>query len=192
MLRRLYDRTMALAAHPHALWWLFGIAFIESSFFPIPPHALLLPMILAAPTRAWTIAAACTTGSVLGGYLGYAIGYFLFDAIGQQVIHFYHAEEKFAAFSEQYNQWGAWIVAFFGFTPFPYKVITIASGMTQLNLLTFGLASLASRGAVFFMIAALLKYYGPPIREFIEKRLGLVSLAGFGLVIGGFLALKYI
>lgn len=192
MLRRLYDRTLALAGHPHALGWLAVVAFIESSFFPVPPHFLLIAMVLATPDRAWRIAAVCTIASVLGGYLGYLIGYSLFDVFGQPVIDFYGAAEQFAAFRESYNEWGAWIVAFFGFTPFPYKVITIASGVTAMDLLPFGLASLLSRGAIFFLMAALLKYYGPPMRIFIEQRLGLLSTIGFLLLLGGFVGLKYL
>lgn len=192
MLRRLYDRTLALAAHPHALGWLAVVAFVESSFFPVPPHFLLIAMVLATPERAWRIAAVCTVASVLGGYLGYAIGYSIFDLVGEPLIRFYGAEEQFANFRESYNEWGAWIVAFFGFTPFPYKVITIASGVTGLNLLSFGLASIASRGAIFFLMAALLKYFGPPMRTFIEQRLGLLSTIGFLLLVGGFVGLKYL
>lgn len=192
MLRRLYDRTLALAGHPHALGWLALVAFIESSFFPVPPHFLLIAMVLAAPDRAWRIAAVCTGASVLGGYLGYLIGYSLFDVLGQPLINFYGAEAKFAAFRESYNEWGAWIVAFFGFTPFPYKVVTIASGVTAMDLLPFGAASLLSRGAIFFLMAALLKYFGPPMRVFIEKRLGLLSTIGFLLLLGGFVGLKYL
>lgn len=192
MLRRLYDRTLALAGHPHALGWLALVAFVESSFFPVPPHFLLIAMVLARPDRAWRIAAVCTLASVLGGYLGYLIGYSLFDVFGQAVIDFYGAEEQFAAFQRSYNQWGAWIVAFFGFTPFPYKVITIASGVTALDPLSFGAASLLSRGGIFFLMAALLKYFGPPMRVFIEKRLGLLSTIGFLLLLGGFVGLKYL
>lgn len=192
MLRRLYDQTLALAAHPHAMWWLAAVAFIESSVFPIPPHVLVVAMVLAAPTRAWRIAAACTLASVAGGLFGYGIGYFLFDAFGQPIIHFYGAEDQFARFRELYNEWGGWIVAFFGFTPFPYKIITIASGVTKLNLATFMTASLISRGAIFFLVAALLKYFGPPVRAFIEQRLGLVSTVFFTLLLGGFAALKYL
>lgn len=192
MLRRLYDRTLALAAHPHALFWLGAVAFVESSLFPIPPHALLIPMVIAAPHNAWRIAGVCTLASVAGGFLGYGLGYFLFDTLGEPIIRMYHAEEQFRKFQESYNEMGAWIVAFFGFTPFPYKIITIASGVTQLNLLTFGMASLLSRGGIFFLMSALLKYFGPPVRAFIEKRLGLMTILFFGLLIGGFVALKYL
>jgi len=192
MLRRLYDKTLALAAHPHALGWLAAIAFIESSLFPVPPHFLLIPMVLAAPGRAWLIAGVCTAASVAGGFAGYAIGYFLFDLIGEPMLRLYGFEAEFARFKESYNEWGGWIVAFFGATPFPYKVITIASGVTSLNLMTFFIASLLSRGGIFFLMAALLKYFGPPMRQFIERRLGLLTVLLFALLIGGFVALKYL
>ena len=192
MFQKLYDRTLALAAHRHALPSLAAIAFIESSVFPIPPHLLLIPMVLATPTRAWRIAAVCTIASVLGGLLGYAIGYYLFDLIGQPIVSFYGLEDQFARFRDSYNEWGAWIVALFGATPFPYKVITIASGVTRLNLATFMVASVASRGFAFFLIAALLKYFGPPMQAFIEKRLGLVMTLVFVALIGGFVAIKYL
>lgn len=192
MLRRFYDKTLALAAHPHALFWLAVVAFAESSLFPIPPHLLLIPMVIAAPSQAWRIALVCTLASVAGGFAGYGLGYFLFDSLGEPIVRFYNAEEQFKQFQASYNEMGGWIVAFFGATPFPYKVITIASGVTQLDLLTFGVASLLSRGGVFFLMAALLKYFGPPVRVFIEKRLGLMTTLFFVLLIGGFVALKYL
>ncbi|RMF07417.1 MAG: DedA family protein [Alphaproteobacteria bacterium] len=192
MFQKLFDRTLALAGHRHALPSLAVVAFIESSIFPVPPHLMLAPMVLARPERAWRIAAVCTLASVLGGLFGYAIGYFLFDVAGEPIIAAYGFEEQFARFRAGYNEWGAWIVALFGATPFPYKVITIASGVTQLNLVTFTLASLASRGFTFFLIAALLKYFGPPMQAFIEKRLGLMITIVFLAVIGGVVALKYL
>ncbi len=192
MLNKLYTKTLELAEHRHALFSLAVISFIESSFFPIPPDILLIPMVLAAPTRAWKIALVCTVSSVLGGLFGYYIGYALFDMVGQPLVNFYGYEEKFLAFQGKYNEWGAWIVALFGLTPFPYKVITIASGVTQLSLPTFIVASVLSRGVRFFLIAALLWKYGAPIREFIEKRLGLLTLIFFICLFGGFVALKYL
>ncbi len=192
MLRRLYDWTMSFAANPHAMWALFFIAFIESSFFPIPPDILLLPMVLAARTHAWRIAAVCTVGSVLGGFAGFAIGYFLYESVGQPVLAFYGYGEKFAAFQGMYNEWGAWIVAAGGLTPLPYKVITIASGVTGLDLATFGIASVLSRGVRYFLIAALLWYFGEPIRTFIEKYLGWLVAIGFVVLLGGFVAIKYL
>ena len=149
-------------------------------------------MVLAAPTRAWKIAFVCTVSSVLGGLFGYYIGYALFDVVGQPLVEFYGYEDKFASFTAKYNEWGAWIVAFFGLTPFPYKVITIASGVTQLSLPTFILASLVSRAVRFYLVAALLWKFGAPIKTFIEKRLGLLTTLFFILLFGGFLALKYL
>ena len=192
MLRRLYDWTMGLAAHRHAQPAIAGVAFIESSFFPIPPDILLMPMVLANRERAFRIAGICTIASVLGGMLGYAIGYFLWETIGQPLIGFYGYAEKFTAFQGGYNEYGAWIVAFFGLTPFPYKVITIASGVTQLNILTFMVASVLSRGARFYIVAALLWRFGEPIRAFIERYLGLLTILFFVLLFGGFVALKYL
>lgn len=192
MLQRLYDWTMRLAAHPHALWALAMISFIESSVFPIPPDVLLIPMVLAARERAWVIAGVCTIASVLGGMAGYGIGYFLFVEIGQPVLEFYGYIDKFEEFQARYNEWGAWIVAGAGFTPFPYKVITITSGVTQLDFWVFNIASVLSRGARFFLVAGLLWYFGPPIRVFIEKNLGLLTVVFFALLFGGFLAAKYL
>ncbi len=191
MLRGLYNWVMAQAEGRHALWALAIISFAESSFFPIPPDVMLVPMVLAARQRAWLIAGVCTLASVGGGLGGYAIGYFLFDAIGQPMLEFYNYFEKFGEFQARYNEWGAWIVAFFGLTPFPYKVITIASGVTELNIVTFTAASAVSRATRFFVEAALLWQFGVPIRAFIERRLGLVTMVFFAALLLGFLLLKY-
>jgi membrane protein YqaA with SNARE-associated domain len=192
MLRRLYDKTMDLAQHPHATGWLAVVSFVESSVFPIPPDVVLIPMVLADRRRAWKIATVCLIASVLGGILGYAIGYFLYEAVGKPLVEFYGYVEQFARFQESYNEYGAWIVAFFGLTPFPYKVITIASGVTALNPLTFIVASVISRGARFFIVAALLWRFGPPIRDFIEKYLGILTVIFFVLLFGSFVAIKYL
>ena len=192
MLRRLYDWTLSLSARPGALWALAAVAFIESSIFPIPPDVLIIAMTLAARQRAWTIAAVATISSVLGGFAGYAIGYYLFQEVGQPIIEFYGYSEQFASFREKYNEWGFWIVAAAGFTPFPYKVITIASGAFGLDLATFAIASVASRGARFFLVAALLYRFGPPIKAFLERYLGLLTAIFFVLLIGGFVAIKYL
>lgn len=192
MIRALYDWVMRLAAHRHAQLALFAVAFAESSFFPIPPHAMLIPMVLADRAKAWRFAAIATIASVLGGIAGYLIGYGLFDSIGQPVLELYGAMDKFETFRGRYNDYGAWIVFFAGVTPFPYKVITIASGVTALNFVVFMLASIASRGLVFFVICGLLYFFGQPIREFIEKRLGLVTTVFLVLLFGGFVAIKYL
>ena len=183
---------MGLAAHRHAMAALALIAFIESSIFPIPPDVLLIPMVLAARERAWRIALVATVASVLGGFLGYYIGAGLFEVIGRPILDFYGYADRFASFQQAYNEWGLWIVAGAGFTPFPYKVITIASGAMGLDLPTFALASVASRGARFFLLAALLWYFGPPIRRFIENNLPMLVTVFFVLLFGGFLALRYL
>jgi membrane protein YqaA with SNARE-associated domain len=190
VLRKTYDWTMRLAAKPHALWALAAISFIESSVFPIPPDILLIPMVLARPRQAWLIAGVCTLSSVAGGFAGYAIGMFLFEVLGRPILDLYGYLDRFAAFQELYNAWGAWIVAAGGATPIPYKVITIASGVTQLDPWVFGIASVLSRGVRFFLVAALLWAWGEPMRAFIERRLGLLVTLGFALLLGGFLALK--
>ena len=192
MLRALYDWTMAMAGHRRARPALVVIAFAESSVFPIPPDVLLIPMVLADRDRAFRLALICTVASVLGGCLGYAIGYFLFEAVGRPMLEFYGYSEQFGRFQRNYNEHGAWIVAFFGLTPFPYKVITIASGVTHLDLLAFAVASLASRAARFYLVAALLWRFGTPIRGFIERYLGLLTLAFFVLLVAGFGAVKFL
>ncbi|WP_417803755.1 YqaA family protein [Thalassospira lucentensis] len=190
MLRSLYDWTMNLAAHRHAGLALFFIALIESSVFPIPPDILLIPMIIAAPTKAWRYALICLAGSVIGGMIGYGIGYFLFETVGQPVLELYGYAAKFDQFRDYYNEWGAWAVFIAGVTPFPYKVITILSGVTALDPVVFTIASICARGLRFFVIAALIWKFGPAIRDFIEKRLGLLFTIFVVVLIGGFAAVK--
>lgn len=192
MLTATYNWTMRLASHRRAPEALFGVAFIESSVFPIPPDVMLIPMVLAERAKAWFFALIATIGSVLGGVLGFGIGYFLFEQVGEPVLQLYGHAEKFDTFAAQYNDYGAWIVFIAGVTPFPYKVITIASGATQLNFVVFLVASVLARGLRFAMVAGLLYYFGPPIRDFIEKRLGLVFTVFVALLIGGFVAIKYV
>ncbi len=183
---------MDLAGRPYALWALAVISFVESSIFPIPPDVLLIPMILAARQRAWIIALVCTLASVAGGVAGYAIGALLFDTVGQPIVEFYGYIDRFQEFQAGYEEWGAWIVAGAGFTPFPYKVITITSGVMDLNFGVFMIASVISRGARFFLLAALLWYFGPPIRSFIERYLPQLTIVFFVLLFGGFIALRYL
>ena len=192
MLRKLYGWTLSLAAHPHAMWAMFFISFIEGSIFPIPPDVLLIAMVLAVPARAWRIALVCSVGSVLGGYLGYGIGYFLYETIGQRIIAFYGYEPEFEAFRRLFSEWRYWIVAMAGFTPFPYKVITIASGAASLDPYVFGVASVVSRSARFFLVAALIWKFGVPIKAFIERYLGLLTTVFFALLIGGFVVAKWL
>lgn len=192
MLQKLYDWCMRMAAHKNAMGVLALVSFTESSFFPLPVDALIVPMALADRRRAWRVGVVATVFSVLGGIAGYGIGYFLFDTVGQPILEFYGAMENFAVFKDMYNEWGAWIVAGAGLTPFPYKVITIASGVTQLDVWTFMIASVLSRGFRFMLEVALLYWIGPPIKDFIEKRLVLVTTLMFVLLIGGFVAIRYL
>jgi len=192
MIRRLYDWTMSLADHRYALWALATVAFIESSFFPIPPDVLMIPMILARPSRAFLIAAVATLASVAGGLLGYYIGWGLFEAVGQPVLDFYGKSEDFESFALRYNEWGAWAVLVAGVTPFPFKVITIASGATGLSLPVFIFASVIARALRFFLVATLLWRFGLPIRDFIERRLGLMFTLFCVFLIGGFYLVRYL
>ena len=192
MLRRLYDWTMDLAARKNAVWMLCAVAFVESSVFPLPPDILLIPMVLAARNSAWRYAAICTIASVLGGMLGYAIGAGLYEGVGRPILEFYGYAHKFSDFTARYNEYGGWIVFMAGVTPFPYKVITIASGVANLDLGTFTIASVLARALRFFAGAALLYWMGPPIRNFIEQRLGLMFTIFCVLLIGGFVVIKLV
>ncbi len=192
MIRKLYEWLMDLAAHRHAGWALAIIAFLESSIFPLPPDALLIPMGLANRARVFRYALICTVASVLGGMVGYLIGWLFFDTIGKTLLDFYGMNEKFSTFVSWYHEYGALIVLFAGITPFPYKVITIASGVAGLDLAVFTIASIVARGLRFYLVAALLFWFGPAARRILEKYLGWVTLAlGVGLV-GGFLLVRYL
>ncbi|TVQ56252.1 MAG: DedA family protein [Rhodobacteraceae bacterium] len=190
MLRRLYDWSLRLAETRHALLALAVISFIESSVFPIPPDILLIPMVLARPDRWLLIAGVCTVSSVLGGMAGYALGAFLLDEVGRPVLEFYGKWDEFGVMAERFNAYGAWAVLFAGVTPFPYKVITIFSGATGLDLAVFTVSSFIARGLRFFLIAALLWRFGPPMRAFIERRLGLLFTVCMVLLFGGFAAAR--
>lgn len=190
MIRRLYLKTLQLAERPDAARWLALVSFAESSVFPIPPDALLLPMVLARRQAAFRLAALCTLASVAGAVTGYLIGAFLWDMIGELVIAFYGYEAAFARFQARFDAWSAAAVLIGGLTPVPFKVITLASGVAGTNLIVFILFSLIARGLRFFLEASLLWYYGEPIRRFVETRLVLlVALATFALV-GGFVLVK--
>jgi membrane protein YqaA with SNARE-associated domain len=183
---------MRLAEHPRALWVLAIISFVESSIFPIPPDVLMIPLILAAPHRAWLIALVATVSSVLGGIAGYAIGALAFEQLGQPILEALGKGEAAEAFNTRFNDFSFWAVLGAGITPFPYKVITIMSGWTGMPLATFIVTSIIARGLRFFIVAALLWKFGAPVRDFIERRLGLVFTAFFVLLIGGFLVLRYL
>lgn len=190
MIRRIYDEVISLSGSKYALYWLAAFSFIESSFFPIPPDIMLIPMILATPKQAWKIAGICTLASVIGAYLGYVIGFYFFQLIAEPLLNFYGYLDKFNQFKDLYTEYGAWIVFGAGITPFPYKIITIASGVVHLNLAVFTLASVIARGLRFFVIAWLLKVYGERMRVFIEKNLGWLSVLFLILLIGGFALIK--
>ncbi|HVE23206.1 MAG TPA: YqaA family protein [Acidocella sp.] len=191
MLRQFYDRVIALSGRPAAPYWLFAIAFAEASFFPLPPDALLIPMALAQPRRALWLAALATAGSVLGGALGYLIGFELFTKLAQPIIDFYHYHAAFVAFQQKFAQYGVWIILIKGLTPIPYKIVTLAAGAAAFNFPVFMAASLVTRGGRFFLEAVLLRRFGPPAQAFIERRLGLVTGLFAVLLVAGFLVLKY-
>jgi membrane protein YqaA with SNARE-associated domain len=192
MLRRMYDWIIALSAKPQALPALAVVSFTESSFFPIPPDAMIIPMVLAEPKRAWRIALVATAASVIGGIAGYAIGYYVYETVGQWLISIYGLGQDFDAFRAAYAEWGLWIILIKGLTPIPYKLVTIASGVAAYDLPVFVLASIVTRGARFFLVAGLLRLYGEPIRTFIERRLTLVTTVFVLLIIGGFLVTRYV
>ena len=192
MLRRLYDWVIRLAAHPRALWALGLISFLESSVFPIPPDVLLIPMVLADRTKAFRIALVCTVCSVLGGLLGYAIGYYFFATLGEWVVRTYGLQASLDAFRAGFAEYGIWIILIKGLTPIPYKLVTIASGAAHFDLFTFVWASIVTRGLRFFLLAALLWKFGDPIRHFIEERLTLITSAFVVTLLGGFVAFRYL
>jgi membrane protein YqaA with SNARE-associated domain len=189
MFRKLYDWTLRLAGHRHAIAWLGVISFAESSFFPIPPDVMVVPMVLARRDQAWLIAAVVTATSVLGGMAGYAIGYFLWDSVGRPLADLYGMTMRVEAMRATFNQYGAWIILLKGLTPIPFKLVTIASGLAHFNFGLFVLCAAVTRAFRFFLIAGLLKRYGAPMQAFIEKRLALVGMLFVAVLIGGFAAM---
>jgi len=192
MLRALYDWTIGLADHPRALWALAVIAFIESSFFPIPPDGLLIPMILANPRKAWLYAGVAMLASVLGGLLGYMIGAFAFEQIGQPVLAALGKTQAAVEYSERFNAFGFWTVLTAGITPLPFKVITIMSGATAMPIELFLMTAFIARGIRFFAVAALLWFFGDRIRHFIERYLGWVFLLFVLMLISGVIGVRYL
>jgi membrane protein YqaA with SNARE-associated domain len=186
MLKRIYDWCIDAADKPYALWILFAVSFAESSFFPVPPDVMLAPMSLARPKRAWLYAGVCTIASVLGGVLGYAIGALLYDSLGQWLISVYGLSGKVETFRQSYAEWGALIILLKGLTPIPYKLVTITSGFAGYNISLFILFSLITRGARFFIAAALFNRYGDWIRERIERHLTLWVIVFAAVLVGGF------
>jgi len=192
MIRRLYNWTMSLADHPRAIYALAIIAFIEASFFPIPPDVLLIPMILAARTRAWRYALVATIASVLGGLFGYLIGAVAFDQIAQPILVSMGKSDAIAEYAQRFNDVGMWTILTAGVTPFPFKVITIMSGATSMSLPLFITTAIVARTIRFFLVAGLLYVFGPPIRDFIEKYLGWVALAAILILVAGFWSVRYL
>lgn len=186
MLKRIYDWCIAAADKPYALWIMAAVSFAESSFFPIPPDVMLLPMSLARPRRAWFFAAVCTVASVVGGMLGYAIGALLYDSLGQWLMHIYNLTDKVETFRQSYAEWGAVIILLKGLTPIPYKLVTITSGFAGYNFWLFILCSVVARGGRFFVLAVLLNRYGDFIRKELEKRLGTYVAIGAVVLVAGF------
>jgi len=192
VLRRLYDWVIRLAGSPQAIPAMGVVAFVESSFFPIPPDVMLIPMVLANRTKAFRIALVCTVCSVLGGLLGYAIGFYFFETIGDWLVKTYGLQAGLEKFRAGFAEWGTWIILIKGLTPIPYKLVTIASGAAHFDLFTFVWASIVTRGLRFFIVAALLWKFGEPIRNFIEERLTLVTWLFLVALVGGFVAFRYL
>ena len=187
MLRRIYDWCIEAAHKPYAMWIMAAVAFAESSFFPVPPDVMLIPMSLARPARAWLYATVCTAASVLGGILGYAIGALLYDSLGHWLINLYGLGDKVEAFRAGYAEYGAWIILLKGLTPIPDKLVTITSGFANFNIWLFVVLSVVARGGRFFFVAVLLNRYGEWIRVRIEKHLGLWVSLGAGVLVAGFI-----
>jgi len=192
LLRRLYDWCIAAADKPYATWLMGAVSFVESSFFPVPPDVMLIPMSIARPDRAWFYATVCTVTSVAGGVLGYFIGAVLYDSVGAWLIHLYGYGNKVEAFRQAYAQWGTWIILIKGVTPIPYKIVTIASGFAGYNFFMFVLLSFVARGMRFYLLAFLLNRYGAQARAIIEERLGFWVTAGAVVLIAGIIAALYL
>jgi membrane protein YqaA with SNARE-associated domain len=192
MLRRLYDWCIAAAEKPYATWLMGLVSFVESSFFPIPPDAMLIPMSLARPDKAYFYATVCTLTSVAGGVLGYFIGAVLYDSVGLWLIQLYGYGDKIEAFRESYAVWGGWIILLKGVTPIPYKIVTIASGFAGYNLFLFVLLSLLARGMRFYVVALLINRYGVQARAMIEERLGFWVTISVVVLVAGIIAALYL
>ena len=191
-IRKLYNWTLNKSGHKNASWFLSIVAFAESSFFPIPPDIILIPMVIAKRAKAWFYAFICTLSSVSGGVVGYAIGYFFYATIGIIIVNLYGLSDSFNSFEKYYNEYGIWIVLGAGFTPFPFKFITIASGVFNLNIFQFVFVSIIARGLRFYILAGLLYIFGNTIKEIIDKYFNLLASLFFILLIGSALLIKFI
>jgi len=192
VIRPIYDWTMRQAERKNAVWVLAAISFIESSVFPIPPDILLIPIILADRRRAFVIAGICTVASVCGGWLGYAIGYYLFETLGRQILEFYHAMKHYDEFKAGFDQWGMWIIIVKGMTPIPYKLVTIASGFAGFNFPLFMVLSTVTRGLRYTLVSSLLYFFGAPVQAIIEKYMEIALIGFLVLVVLGFVSVRYI
>ena len=192
MLKKFYKWTIKEATKPYATWVLGILSFMESSISPFPPDPLMIPMIIAKPNHAWRLAFITTIMSVLGGFVGYSIGYFLFETIGEWIIKTYGLESAFLQVQTLFNSWGFWIILLKGLTPIPFKIVTITSGVTRLDFMTFALASILSRGLRFYIEAALLWKYGEAMRGIIERNLTMLTFTFIGILAGGIALLKFI
>ena len=191
-IRKLYNWTLNKSGHKNASWFLSIVAFAESSFFPIPPDVLLIPMVLANRLRAWFYAFICTLSSVIGGIVGYLIGFLFYSNVGSLIVNLYGLSDSFENFENYYNQWGLWIVLGAGFTPFPFKFITIASGVFNLNILLFIITAIIARGLRFYLLAGLLFVFGEKIKVLIDKYFNILAILFFILLIGSVLLIKFI
>jgi len=191
-MKKLYDWVLSWAHTPYGIWALFILAFSESSFFPIPPDVLLIALCVSIPKRSFYFALVCSAGSVLGGLLGYLIGYSFMSTVGMPIIEFYDLTSQFQRLQTVYTDYDAWAIAIAGFTPIPYKVFTITAGAFHINLFVFTVASLLSRSARFFIISALIYFFGEKIQEFIEKYFNFLSIVFVVALIGGFILMKFI
>lgn len=190
-IRVTYDWVLGWADRPGGPWALAGISFAESSFFPIPPDILLIPLCLAKPRRALWYAGLCTVASVLGGMLGYVIGRVFFESIGNPILDFYGLTDGFNRIGALYAAWAAWAVTFAGFTPIPYKVFTIAAGLFRINFPIFVVASIIGRGGRFFLVAGLLRWLGEPMREFVDRYFNLLTVVLVVLFVAGFAVIRF-
>lgn len=192
MLRPLYNWILRRSARPDAVWWMAGVSFAESSFFPLPPDIMLIPMCLAEPKRLWWYTNICAAASLLGGVLGYAIGFFLFDSVGRFLFDLYRLWDAYYGFQHSFNTVGPWLLVLKGVTPIPYKLLAITAGIAKMDIVVFLLCSVVARFSRYYIIAVLLHFYGPQVQQIIEKRLMLVTTLLLVVVIGGLLSFKFV
>ncbi len=192
MLRRLYEWVLHWAETPYGTWALFILALAESSFFPIPPDVLLIALAISIPAKAFRYALVCTAGSLIGGVIGYLIGYQFMEVVGFRIIRFYDLMEMYRSVGDLYNHYNALAVGIAGFTPIPYKVFTISAGAFKINFPVFLVASALSRAARFFLVGWLIYRFGPGIRSFIDRYFNALAVVFVLLLVGGFVLIKWL